>query len=70
MKKEDSYQDIYEDIYSSTFEDLEFYRDSSQRLLKEVFRLRKKVRELEKLLESKGDVPKDLKDLAAYESGF
>lgn len=53
MKKEDSYQDIFEDIYNSTFEDLEFYRDSSQRLLKEVFRLRKRVRELEKLLESK-----------------
>lgn len=53
MKKEDSYQDIFEDIYNATFEDLEFYRDSSQRLLKEVFRLRKRVRELEKLLESK-----------------
>lgn len=56
MKKEDSYQDIFEDIYNSTFEDLEFYRDSSQRLLKEVLRLRKRVRELEKELESKKEL--------------
>ena len=70
MKKEDSYQEIFEDIYNSTFEDMEFYRNSSQRLLKEVFRLRKRVRELEKLLESKGDVPKDLKGWDAYESRF